>query len=207
LTTYRGHDRSRGRDRDGDRDHAASYEKVVSINRVAKVVKGGRRFSFNAMVVVGDGHGTVGASLGKAKEVPEAVRKATTAARKNMVHIPLKGNTVPQQVVGKFGASRVMLRPASPGTGVIAGGPVRAVVEAVGIKDVLSKSLGSPNPINVVRATLVALSMMKDTAVELNKRKGVPVQQAVMVSAAAKAPAVVIAAAAAPAKGQGAANG
>ena len=136
-------------------------EKVVQINRVSKVVQGGRRFSFSAVVVVGDGNGTVGAGIGKAGEVPEAIRKGVEDAKKHLIKVPLVGSTIPHEVHRHFGAAKVMLKPASPGTGVIAGGSVRSVVEAAGIRDLLSKVQDSTNPINVVRATIECLAALR----------------------------------------------
>lgn len=139
----------------------SQIEKIVYLNRVAKVVKGGRRFSFSALVVVGDGNGQVGYGLGKANEVPEAIRKATEQARKNMLRVPLLDGTLPYETLGQFGAGRVMLKPASKGTGIIAGGPVRAIMEACGVHDILAKAIGTNNPHNVLRATMAGLASLR----------------------------------------------
>ena len=152
-------------------DEAPLTERVVRISRVAKVVKGGRHLSFNAVVVVGDYDGHVGVGLGKADAVPDAVRKGATAARKNMISVPLKDGTIPHEIVAKFGGSQVMLKPATPGTGVIAGGAVRAVVELAGIKDILTKARRSTNPVNVVKATFNGLASMRDPEEELERRR------------------------------------
>jgi small subunit ribosomal protein S5 len=151
-------------------------EKVVHINRVAKVVKGGRRFSFSALVVVGDGKGKVGAALGKANEVPEAIRKGKERAIKSMFEVPVIDDTIPHDVVGCVGSGRVLLKPASPGTGVIAGGPVRAVVEAAGVHNVLTKSLGTNNPRNVIHATVAALRALRSPR-EVALRRGLSLEE------------------------------
>ncbi|UCG53910.1 MAG: 30S ribosomal protein S5 [Dehalococcoidia bacterium] len=148
-------------------------DKLVYLNRVSKVVKGGRRLSFSALVVAGDGNGHVGIGMGKSNEVPEAINKAGAVARKNLIAVKTVDNTIPYETTVKFGAAKVLLKPAAPGTGIIAGGSIRAVVEAAGIKDILTKSLGSANKINVAKATILGLSQIKNPKEEIAKRKGI----------------------------------
>jgi small subunit ribosomal protein S5 len=164
--------RRKGREEEGDE----LDERVVHIARTAKVVKGGRRFSFRALVVVGDNNGSVGIGVGRARQVPDAIRKGAERARKNMKQVPLTGTTIPHEITVRYSAAKVMLRPASPGTGVTAGGGVRAVVEAAGIKDILTKSMGSANILNVVKATMIALQTLQDPAA-VAERRGVPLSK------------------------------
>ena len=162
----------------GDRDRGGSdlNERVVSLNRVAKVVKGGRKFRFSALIVVGDQNGRVGAGMGKAREVPEAIRKGVEVAKRNMIQVPMVGTTIPHEVRFKWGAAKILMKPAAPGTGVISGGAMRAVIEASGIKDILTKSLGTNNPINTVRATMLALQSLR-TAQEIAELRGKTVEE------------------------------
>ena len=164
------------RERDFDPNGVEMQERVVAINRVSKTVKGGRVMKFSALVVVGDGKGTVGFGIGKAAEVPDAIRKGIEDAKKNLYHVALRGSTIPHEIVGEFGAGKVILKPAAPGTGVIAGGPVRAVVESAGIKDIRTKALRSNNPCNVVRATMAGLTQLR-TAEEVAAIRGKTVKE------------------------------
>jgi len=148
-------------------------DKLIYLNRVSKVVKGGKRLSFSALVVAGDGNGHVGIGTGKSAEVPDAINKASAVAKKNLVKVQLAGSTIPYEMVVEYGAAKVLLKPASPGTGIIAGGSVRAVVEAAGIKDILTKSMGSANKTNVAKATILGLSQLKDPKVHIARRKGI----------------------------------
>jgi small subunit ribosomal protein S5 len=174
---YSGGDRERGRRDRGDRGdsgEAPLIERVVQIRRVAKVTSGGGHLSFTALVVVGDGHGTLGVHLGKSRAVPDAVRKGTLGARKNMKKVILNGTTIPHEIVSTFNGATVLLRPASPGTGMIAGGGVRAALEAAGVRDVLSKTFGSSNTINIVKATIQGLERLRDPKTEIARRRGLP---------------------------------
>jgi len=166
----------RGNRRDRDKDGPDYIETTVHVNRVAKVVKGGRRFSFNALVTCGDGLGQVGIGLGKANEITDAIRKASESARRSMVRVPLVGGTIPFAVLGRYGAGKVIMKPASPGTGVIAGGPVRAIMESAGVRDILAKSIGSNNPHNMVKAAMQGLQSLH-SAKDVARRRGISINQ------------------------------
>ncbi|MGI5884849.1 MAG: 30S ribosomal protein S5 [Candidatus Spyradocola sp.] len=159
-----------------NREESEFKEKLVAVNRVTKVVKGGRNFRFSALIVIGDGKGRVGCGMGKAAEIPEAIRKGVEDAKKNLITVPIVGTTIPHEVIGKFGTGSVVLKPAPEGTGVIAGGPARAVIETVGIRDIVTKSYGTNNPINVVKATIEGLSRLK-TVEEVARLRGKSVEE------------------------------
>ena len=161
-----------------DPTELALNDKLINVNRVSKVVKGGKRLSFSALVITGDGNGYVGVGIGKASEVPEAINKGGAIARKNLIRVPLAGTTIPHEITVRFGAAKVLLKPAARGTGIIAGGSIRAVLEAAGVEDILTKSLGSSNHINVSKATILALSQLIDPKEELAKRKPAKVEEA-----------------------------
>lgn len=170
-----------------DATELALHDKLVNLNRVAKVMKGGKRLRFSALVVTGDGNGHVGIGLGKANEVPEAISKATATAKKSLIKIVLAGTTIPYPIKAKLGAVDILLKPAPAGTGIVAGGGIRAVLEAAGVKDVVTKSLGSSNRINVTKATILALGRLKDPAAELARRKGLPQKEAITKQSSASA--------------------